>query len=49
MINIKQECYAGCAGRRGTQELCPQKNRKGGKQGAVHHWHGCHNIVFQNQ
>ena len=22
LINIKQECYAGCAGRRGTQELC---------------------------
>ena len=26
-----------------------KKNREGGKQGAVHHWHGCHNIMFQNQ
>jgi hypothetical protein len=36
----------------GTHKNCvPQKNREGlgDKQGAVHHWHGCHNIMFQNQ
>ena len=41
MLGVREE---------GAHKNCvPQKNREGDKQGAVHHWHGCHNIMFQNQ
>ena len=41
MLGVREE---------GAHKNCvPQKNREGGKQGAVHHWHGCHNFMFQNQ